>query len=175
MLKRKIYLLSSILYHILLAYICYKISIGQSNFISAFISSRIIIGICFFVVQILINIILMAHESIDQPIDILTPNIGLFTLKFKRIYYSKLGYFWTIKIKDKIHVFQQNYFYLKRLFYVNNSDNINVITNNIKSELDYRLQKEIENKKFNDTYKNWNGFLDKQSERDGKLNDIGVK
>jgi hypothetical protein len=165
MLKRKIYLLSTVAFQFLLLWLCYKFPIGGESEIGNFIATLVLSTVILLATQLIFGLILMLSDSIDQPIDIITPNLGFLTFKFKRIYYSELGYFWTLKIKDKIYVYEQSYFYLKRLFFVNIDDDINVIANDIKKELDYRFKHEVERKKLDDVYKNWNGFVDTQSER----------
>jgi hypothetical protein len=175
MLKRKIYLLLTIILQFSLFLFCYKFPIANELTIGSFIATFVLSTVILALAQMLFGLILTITESIDQPTDIITPNVGFLTFKFKRIYYSELGYFWTLKIKDKIYVYKQGYFYLSLLFYVNIDDNINKTMNDIKTELDYIFREEIKIKKINDVYKDWNGFLDTQSERDGKLNDIGVK
>jgi hypothetical protein len=171
MLKRKIYLLSTVAFQFLLFWFCYNFPLGGTPTIGSFIATFVLSTLILALAQMFFGLFL----RIDQPTDIITPNVGFLTFKFKRIYYSELGYFWTLKIKDKIYVYKQSYFYLKRLFFVNIDDDINVIANDIKKELDYRFKHEVERKKLDDVYKDWNGFVDTQSERDGKLNDIGVK
>ena len=44
----------------------------------------------------------------------------------------------------------------------------------IKKELEEIYAVELTKKRIQDTYKNWNGYIDLKSERDGKLNDLGV-
>jgi len=175
MLKRKIYLLSTVAFQFLLFWFCYNFPLGGEPTIGSFIATLLLSTVILAFTQMLFGLILTITESINQPTDIITPNVGFLTFKFKRIYYSELGYFWTLKIKNKIYVYKQGYFYLSLLFYVNIDDNINKTMNDIKTELDYIFREEIKIKKINDVYKDWNGFLDTQSERDGKLNDIGVK
>jgi len=171
MLKRKIYLLSTVAFQFLLFWFCYNFPLGGTPTIGSFIATLVLSTLILALAQMFFGLFL----RIDQPTDIITPNVGFLTFKFKRIYYSELGYFWTLKIKDKIYVYKQGYFYLSLLFYFNIDDNINKTMNDIKTELDYIFREEIKIKKINDVYKDWNGFLDTQSERDGKLNDIGVK
>jgi hypothetical protein len=45
---------------------------------------------------------------------------------------------------------------------------------NIKRELEEIYAEELNRKKIADTYKNWNGYIDLKSERDDKLNELGV-
>lgn len=176
MLKRRVFLLSTILSQCLILWFCYEFPITNGdpnvgNVISTFIVSSLILA----VVVMIMGFGLMIVDKIEQPSDLITANIGYLAFRFKRIYYSELGYFWSFKFKDKIYVYKQGYFHLILLFSVDFSDNITSVAAEVKRNLEYHLKEDIRKKKVNDTYKNWNGFVDVQSERDGKLNDIGIK
>lgn len=47
-----------------------------------------------------------------------------------------------------------------------------MLRSNIKMRLDSIYQLEIERGKKRKNLKDWNGYLDKQSERDGKINEL---
>jgi hypothetical protein len=95
-----------------------------------------------------------------------------FTLGRKKIYYSEIGYFY-IKFKDdKVYLFKQNSFKSKFLFSVNYTGDNEILRKNIKFQLDNYYKEDINAKNIKKNFKIWNGYIDKQSERDDKLNKI---
>ena len=125
-------------------------------------------------IQLLLGLILMMLEKVENPTDIILANFGFITFRWKKIYYSELGYFWTIKIKDSVYVYKQHSLYLKKLFDTSFYGDIELLRARIKKELEEIYAVELTKKRIQDTYKNWNGYIDLKSERDGKLNDLGV-
>lgn len=115
----------------------------------------------------------MLAEKVDEPIDIITTLHGYLTLRSKKIYYSDLGYFWTIKIKDKIIIYEQNLFYMKKIFsvYLGNG-NIDELKKRIKDGLEEYYKEALFEKRKKESYKNWDGYIDKKSQRDDKLNKL---
>ena len=97
---------------------------------------------------------------------------GLYTLKFKRIYYSELGYFYINKSDDEIKIFEQNYLYMERIGSVNYNGDIEDLKKSIKRKLEDHYKEYMKSKQESDKLKNWSGSLDIQSERDDKINKI---
>lgn len=97
---------------------------------------------------------------------------GLYTMKFKRIYYSELGYFYILKIDDEVKIFEQNYIYMERIGTVHYYGDIEDLKASIKRELESHYKEYIERKEKSDKLKNWSGNLDIQSERDDRINKI---
>lgn len=103
----------------------------------------------------------------------------LFTLNRKKIHYSSLKNIYVSNSVSeglcKAKVYKQGPLVSEFLFEVYYGD-LNTLKSNIKSELDIIYKKEIEKnnriKEVKTFLKGWNGYLDKQSERDSKLNDI---
>jgi hypothetical protein len=124
--------------------------------------------------QLILGLILMILEKVEKPTDIIPPNFGFITFRWKKIYYSELGYFWTVKIKDRVYVYKQHSLYLKKLFDARFYGDIEHLRLDIKNELEEIYSEELKRKKIADNYKNWNGYIDLKSERDDKLNELGV-
>lgn len=129
----------------------------------------IIIYYILFILYMVISLVITAVGSKRIPI-----NLWFFRPE-KRIY-SEWGEYW-IDIWDKRVVYQQKkivYIYklgffsfnkISELDYIENLDTMKV---NIKSKLD-----EI-NKKEKTIFDDWDGYLDKASGRDDKLNKLGI-
>ena len=102
-----------------------------------------------------------------------------FTLNRKKIHYSSLKNIYVSNIVSealcRAKVYKQGPLASEFLFEVYYGD-LNTLKSNIKSELDIIYQKEIEKnnriKEVKTFLKDWNGYVDKESERDNKLNDI---
>lgn len=97
-----------------------------------------------------------------------------FFLKNKRIYYSDLGYFY-IRINrkgDQVRVYKQGYFFYDKLFEVHHNKNIETLSIDIKSRLDYMYREELERLKVKKAIKDWDGYLDLPSKRGGKIDQL---
>lgn len=97
----------------------------------------------------------------------------------KWIYHSDLGYYLCIITSSDIKVFKPNLFYMKELYDGYNNGDINRISNSIKDALDReykdiltKMKTDKEDKERIKTIKNWDGYLDKQSRRDNKIDKI---
>lgn len=97
---------------------------------------------------------------------------GLYTMKFKRIYYSELGYFYIDESDDEVKIFEQNYLYMERIGTVNYYGDIEDLKASIKRKLEDHYKEDMEKKEKSDKLKNWSGNLDIQSERDDRINKI---
>lgn len=124
--KRNVFLSATIIYNLLLLLI--PISTGIKYSIEA--------GVGSFIVTFLVNILLsflfqLIYTMIKDEGDMDTFclfTIGFLTFGFrKRIYYSELGYFYMRKYKDKLIISKQSYFYSKKLFSINISDDLESI------------------------------------------------
>jgi hypothetical protein len=174
MIKRKIYKTLSIVTIIINLYLSYLIA---SLTHEGLILTPVILIIVYLVeslLQVFISLFLMGNK-IKEPTDLIFTNLGFLTFRFKRIYYSDLGYFWCWRKSDnKVIVYKQSYFYMKKLFNIQYNGDNDVLGIRIKDELEEIYTEELKKKRESDSFKNWNGYIDTVSERDGKLNDLGV-
>lgn len=97
----------------------------------------------------------------------------------KWIFHSDLGYFLCIITKDRIYLYEPSFLYLKEIYDEWNVGNIEGISKNIKNSLDSRfkniLKIKLENKEAKERMnmiKNWDGYLDTQSRRDKKIDNL---
>ncbi len=107
--------------------------------------------------------------SIDENCTFLA---GIITLNRKRIYYSDLGYFYTRMSGDNIIVSKQGFFNSKKLFEVGFYGDIESLRFRIKENLDNIYSSEVEINRRKKSFNDWNGSIDKASDRDQKLNQI---
>lgn len=118
---------------------------------------------------------IIKHESPHAPGEFIPFFFMPFTLNRKRIYYSGLNDIYISQSGTSVNVYKQGSLASEYLFSVDYIDE-NSLKSNIKCHLDHLYKKEIENnnriKQSKSVFKNWNGYLDKESERDSKLNDI---
>ena len=96
---------------------------------------------------------------------------GMLLINQKRIYYSDLGYFY-MSGKSRLTIWKQGYFISRKLFSVYYTGDIDGTRSKIKSELERIYALELEENRKRKLLKDWNGYLDKKSERDDKLNKI---
>lgn len=99
-----------------------------------------------------------------------------FALGRKKVYYSDLGHFY-ISFKDgEVNVYKQTPFMSHFLFSVYFGGNLDILVADIKRHLDDIYHKELEQmrtkRELKNTLKNWDGYIDKQSKRDDRLNQI---
>lgn len=163
--KRFTYIISTIITHGFILLLCDYSTVGS------FFGTLLVVNLLS--TLFLFGLILMLAEKVDEPIDIITTLHGYLTLRSKKIYYSDLGYFWTIKIKDKIIIYEQNLFYMKKIFsvYLGNG-NIDELKKRIKDGLEEYYKEDLFEKRKKESYKNWDGYIDKKSQRDDKLNKL---
>jgi hypothetical protein len=113
-----------------------------------------------------------------NPGDVITPPFGFLTFGFKRVYYSDLGYFWIRKNDRLVHLYGQKLFAMYKIGEVYWDGNIEHLKLEIKKELEeiYKVQLSLKRKRDLDKklWSEWDGSVDKKSERDNKLNELGV-
>lgn len=147
-------------------------------FITDISDNRIFVSyLMYFVISLIWSVFdgIVKHDSPHAPGEFIPFFFMPLTLNRKRIYYSGLNDIYISRSGTSVNVYKQGSLASEYLFNVDYTD-INSLRSNIKSHLDYLYKKEIENnnriKQSKSVFKNWNGYLDKESERDGKLNDI---
>jgi hypothetical protein len=127
MIKRKIYKTLSIVTIIINLYLSYLIA---SLTHEGLILTPVILIIVYLVeslLQVFISLFLMGNK-IKEPTDLIFTNLGFLTFRFKRIYYSDLGYFWCWRKSDnKVIVYKQSYFYMKKLFNIRYNGDTDVL------------------------------------------------
>ncbi len=174
MIKRKIYKTLSIVTIIINLYLSYLIASLTHEGLTLTPVVLIIVYLVESLLQVFISLFLMGNK-IKEPTDLIFTNLGFLTFRFKRIYYSDLGYFWCWRKSDnKVIVYKQSYFYMKKLFNIRYNGDTDVLGIRIKDELEEIYTEELKKKRESDSFKNWNGYIDTVSERDGKLNDLGI-
>lgn len=169
--KRIIFNSLGILSTLLMFFLSYFLE-GRVGFISLFLAP-----ILFILSYVLIN--MMSIPVFCKILDVSLPDLDEFVLFFfapiffwhKRIYYADLGYFY-ISGNERITVRKFEYFYTRALFSVQYDGDVEKLRLDIKSKLDLIYAEELEKKRKVRKLKDWNGYLDKQSERDDKLNQI---
>lgn len=102
----------------------------------------------------------------------------------KRIYHSEFGVLWAEVEELNDHsgtkvmtIWKQYWLFSKRITYVEYTDNRDLLISRTKTELDSlsKVKKEkVEKKSKNPAFDDWDGYIDKQSKRDDKLNGIGI-
>lgn len=129
----------------------------------------IIIYYVLFIVYMVISMIISVGSTRRIPV-----NLWFFRPE-KRIY-SECGEYW-IDIWDKqnlynpkkiVYIYKLGFFSFSKIAEVDYIENLNTMKVNIKSKLD-----EI-NKKEKTIFDDWDGYLDKASGRDDKLNKLGI-
>jgi hypothetical protein len=100
--------------------------------------------------------------------------------QYKKIYHADFGTLYTDILNDKgvdyVCIYEQRWFYMKKIAQVEYSENIQILVDRIKYNLDsiykHNLEKSI--KKNRTHFKEWDGYLDTESKRDDKLNKLGL-
>lgn len=102
----------------------------------------------------------------------------------KRIYHSELGELWADieELNDYsstkvMTIYKQYWLYSKRITYIEYTDNRDLLISRTKAELDgiyLEKNKKKKKKSENPAFDEWDGYFDKQSERDDKLDKIGI-
>ena len=178
--KRKIYLTISTI-------------LALSPFITALATQLIAppppIWVSIFILFILLTLyflLFMVSEVIISNIakvnisDVWGPTLGLYTINVKKAFHSELGEFY-LKAKfsnndAKILVYEQKYFYMIEKFEMKYDGDIDSFKNRLKMRLEDTYRSELreinKRKELKNKWKNWSGAVDKQSEREMKLNSI---
>ena len=174
--KRKIFILLSLVALIVPFPVTYFCPLNHLGFAAYFL-----VPILFYLFYVLIQMIsvlgrhciyVLTSESgppdVDEYCSFL---LGTLLFNQKRIYYSELGYFY-MSGKSKLTIWKQGYFVSHRLFNVYYGGDIEAVRQEIKSELERIFERELEENQRRKLLKDWNGYIDKKSERDDKLNQI---
>lgn len=179
--KRKIYLTISTI----LALSPFITALMISNSIES-IRPVVVVAVVSILILTLYFVLFMFSEVIISNIektnvsDVWGPTLGLLTINMKKAFHSELGEFY-LKAKfssndAKILVYEQKYFYMIEKFEMKYDGDIDSFKNRLKMRLEdtYRSElKEInKQKELKNKWKNWSGAVDKQSEREMKLNSI---
>ena len=170
--KRKIFILLSLVALIAPFTLVYFYPLNNLGFAAYFLVT--ILFYLFYVLIQMIGVFIYAVTSesglpdIDEYCSFL---LGTLLLNQKRIYYSDLGYFY-MSGKSKLTIWKQGYFVSHRLFNVYYGGDIEAVRQEIKSELERIFERELEENQRRKLLKDWNGYIDKKSERDDKLNQI---
>ena len=110
--------------------------------------------------------------------DVIIPPFGFLTFGFKRVYYSDLGYFWIRKNDRQVYLYDQKLFTMSKIGEVYWDGNIDNLKKEIKKELEevYKVQLSLKRERDLDKkiWGEWDGSVDKKSERDNKLNELGL-
>jgi hypothetical protein len=137
----------------------------------AYIFVPIIFYLCYLLVHLFGTLIIGSSNYNRELDDDCIFLLGVLLFRQKRIYYSDLGYFY-LSGKETITIWKQGFFSSKKLFDVHYNGNLDNLRTQIKSDLEKIYKKELEEKRRFKTLKDWNGCIDKQSERDDILNKI---
>jgi peptidoglycan hydrolase CwlO-like protein len=132
--------------------------------------------------SLILMMILILNFILSIKYSIITPISVFISLKFKRIYFDDIDdsiYVYLVSNNTmannlvRISIWKQNYTYMSKLSYIYAYKNdIENIKNEINKSLTNLYKKEIEEKKFKENIKNWNGSIDIITERNRKLNKI---
>jgi hypothetical protein len=178
--KRKIYLLINVVVFIVTIYLANLMARETSTPIGATIGFTLLLLLVEVAISLISTIIgaisnLIDLNKISSPFDLITPPFGLITLRFKKIYYSDLGYFWCYKKGNYITIYEQKLFALIKISKVDYYGDIESLRNRIKREIESIYEDKLRDKNISDKFKNWDGYIDKKSERDDKLEKLGIK
>lgn len=91
----------------------------------------------------------------------------------KRTVHTNLGDFY-LKYYDgkECELYKVSYFYSKQIISKFSYRDIDDLKKKIKENLDYQYRAELRKLKDKSDFSNWNGYIDKQTERDDKINQI---
>jgi len=105
----------------------------------------------------------------------------MFTRQRKKTYHSKLGWFdlYIFRSVNKIFVFKQGFFHCLEIgeISLDNYDVPNAIKEMLDREYKSVLNEKYEREKQDELIvkmKKWDGFLDTETRRDKKINDLGI-
>ena len=160
--KRKISILFSLVAFIVPFPVTYFYSLNNLSFVAYFLVP-VLFYLCYGLIQ-MISVLIYADEYCSFL-------FGPFLFNQKRIYYSDLGYFY-MSGKSRLTIWKQSYFVSHKLFDVYYGGDIEAVRQEIKVELEKIFERELEENQRRKLLKDWNGNLDKKSERDDKLNQL---
>lgn len=167
--KRNIFLILSTI-ALILPFVVTSLSDKSFRQIDLGFFAYIFVPIIFYLFYLLVHLfVTLIHDNFPDGRCLFL--LGVLLFRQKRIYYSDLGYFY-LSGKETITIWKQGFFSSKNLFDVHYNGNLDNLRIQIKSELEEIYKKELEEKRRFKTLKDWNGCIDKQSERDDKLNRI---
>lgn len=160
MLKRTIYKLLSVLYIIFIIYISI---FNESGFPA--IATLIILLLSSILLWLITGIFLTLSKKVESPINFIPFMFGLLTFNRKKIKHKEYGYHWLIKFDGNIFISKQGFFalYVISEFHYNDQG-IEFISERIKENLDNYYLDKLYNKKNSNSYKNWDGNIDKREE-----------
>ena len=111
--------------------------------------------------------------------DLISVPFGFLTFRFKRIYFADLGYFWIRRYDGNIYIYKQSLLYMIGIGEVYYSGDIDRLKSGIKMKLELVYTERLNDKRkkdhINSLYNNWDGCVDVKSERDDKLDKLGIK
>lgn len=147
----------------------------DANYIPKCLAFTVIAYIVFFTITFFMTV----FKYLDVG-DLISVPFGFLTFRFKRIYFADLGYFWIRRYNGYIHIYKQSLLYMVDIgevcYY---SYDIDKLKSEIKIKLEVvykeRLDRKREKDHTNSLYKNWDGCVDAKSERDDKLDKLGIK
>lgn len=174
--KRKIYLTISVLLSMIP--IIPAFFIPDTNLLQK-IFATILFYLCFAMVSVLVQIFTSLIINIP-PENFKNIFLGILTLRMKKAFHSDLGeFFMSTEFKSdraEVSIHEQKYFYIVKKFDMIYDGNIE----DFKKRLKYRLEQayreehnEIKKQKeLKDKWNKWSGAVDKQSDREMKLNEL---
>lgn len=136
---------------------------------------------CFYVLITLVVTFISLHRGTTEGNvgDVIISPFGFLTFGFKRVYYSDLGHFWIRKSSSgQVNLYEQKLFAMYKIGEAFWGNDIESLKSQIKRELEEVYKEKLEQKRQRDLekkiWKEWDGAVDKKSERDNKLNELGV-
>lgn len=170
--KRKIFILLSLVAFIVPFPLVYFYSPDNLG-LSAYFLVPVLFYLCYGLIQMVsVFIYALTSESglpdVDEYCSFL---LGTILFNQKRIYYSDLGYFY-MSGKSRLTIWKQGYFVSHRLFDVYYGGDIEAVRQEIKVRLEKIFESELQENQRRKRLKDWNGNIDKKSERDDKLNQL---
>lgn len=135
---------------------------------------------CIYALMTLVVSFISWHRGITEGDvgDAITLPFGFLTFGFKRVYYSDLGHFWIRKSGRKVYLYEQNLLVMYKIGEAFWGNDVESLKSQIKKELEEVYKEKLEQKRQKDwekkIWKEWDGAVDKKSERDNKLNELGV-
>ncbi len=153
----------------------FKLHFTSVNYIPPCLAFTVI----FYLTFGLITFLLSSFRNLDLQ-DFISVPFGFLTFRFKRIYFADLGYFWIRRSGSTIYIYKQSLLCMigiGEVYYY--SDDIDKLKRGIKVRLGLIYEERLNDKRrkdhINSLYKNWDGCVDNKSERDSKLDKLGIK
>jgi len=145
--KRKIYLLINVVVFIVTIYLANLMARETSTPIGATIGFTLLL----LLVEVAISLISTIIGAISNLIDL-----------------NKIS-------SPFITIYEQKLFALIKISKVDYYGDIESLRNRIKREIESIYEDKLRDKNISDKFKNWDGYIDKKSERDDKLEKLGIK